>query len=251
MPQYFQRGFGPLCSVLLPTRGRVKDLCEAVDSLYSLAQNKDNVEFVFKADTDDLPTIRFIESLKELIGESKVKAVISPRGDGYHSMHEWCTAMALVSTGDWLLLFNDDARMRTEGWDGYLRGADLDGTWHKVSDVCLLVAPTLRAVGGQLALDPFVNEFIFMRRKCVEIMGHFSASPHNDNYLWSVFLLVASAFRADIIHVTHLSEHMKDEVREASEAAYKVTVPQLNSPEVIKCKLEDAAKLLAYVEGRL
>ena len=57
MAYFFQRGEGPLVSVLLPTRGRVDGLRIAIDSLHSLAEGKFNIEYLLKIDDDDADTI--------------------------------------------------------------------------------------------------------------------------------------------------------------------------------------------------
>jgi hypothetical protein len=38
-------------------------------------------------------------------------------GKGYDSLHEYYNELASKATGDWLMLWNDDAVMETEGWD--------------------------------------------------------------------------------------------------------------------------------------
>lgn len=95
---YFPRGNGPLVSILLPTRGRVQGLLTAIDSLYSLANNKSNLEFIFKADDDDKETINIIHKISELI--PNCKSIVSPRGRGYMDLHIWINQMCSVATGD-------------------------------------------------------------------------------------------------------------------------------------------------------
>lgn len=231
------RGPGPLVSILLPTRGRPGHLYHAVDSLYSLAKDKGNLEFIFKADTDDPETIDAVEKLAVIPG-LKVKNIISPRGNGYFDMHHWVNDMARQATGDWLLLFNDDARMTTQDWDTALMHIGTGMPWFGIADVCLIMAQTI----GR----PFANEFIILRRKTFEILGHISLSPHNDNWIYGVMEFLRVRLTAPI-HIEHLSEKIGDAIRESTVEAYKTTTISLNSIESKGLQLEDVAKLYNYL----
>ena len=81
----FPRGAGPLVTVLLPTRGRPKELFDSVESLYNLAINKDKIEFLFRVDTDDLPSIDVCNKLTESLPNARM--VVDRRGQGYADMH--------------------------------------------------------------------------------------------------------------------------------------------------------------------
>ena len=254
----FDRGPGPFCSILMPTRKRIRELSQAVDSLYSLAINRDWLEFVFKIDTDDVGTLNFVESLANLLQLGQVKKIVSPRGRGYHEMHEWVNQLSELATGDWLFLFNDDARMETQNWDSILAHANRGGVWHRLNDICLVVARTLRecevkngegvVVGSELRMDMGVQEFVILRRAVTKALGHFSLNPHNDNWIWSVMSMVGSAFISGPIHVRHNSEKMTDDVREQSKKAYEITAPELNTSEMLRAKIADGLKLMDYID---
>src|SRR5262245_57155345 len=84
--QEFPRSDNPFVSILIPTRGRSQALCEAIDSVYSLAKDKSLVEFVLKVDDDDRETIKTANRLTGMLG---VSTIMSPRGKGYRDMHLW------------------------------------------------------------------------------------------------------------------------------------------------------------------
>ena len=236
--QTFKRGPGPLCTILLPTRGRPQWLCESIDSLHSLCREKHLIEFVLKVDDDDASTLEILPRLTAIL---PLKAIISPRGNGYHDMHNWCNQMAALANGDWLLLWNDDARMITQDWDQILLTANYEGLWHGCGDICLLVARTEDRSDA--------NEFILLRRKVSQVLGHFSRSPHNDNWIWNLMGSINSAFTAPIM-VKHLSKEIKDDVRDKVLEAYKTTIETLNSMKAVRFRLADAGRLLDYIESR-
>lgn len=240
-PILFPRTPGhPLVSVMIPSRDRPKWLCEAVDSCVSLAGNKEHLQFVFKIDSDDQETYNVVTHISSLFPKGYVKILSSPRGRGYLDMQTWVDWMCRASDGDWLFLFNDDARIKTEQWDLLLAGADLNGVWHKVPEVCILNAPTEGRV------QP--TEFIFMRRSAFEILGHFSGGPHCDNWAWQVFSFIGSAYFAPIA-VEH-QQDKEDKVRGEGHVHRLSTGPNFNSVEAIRARMEDAKKLLDFIERK-
>jgi len=164
-----------------------------------------------------------------------------PRGKGYLDMHLWVNQMAAVATGDWLYLFNDDARMLAEKWDLVLRLANVNGLWHGVDDVCMLVTPT----EGR----PFANKFFLLRRKVFGVLGHISLNPHTDSWIQAVMSMVASSLRLGKVHVRHVSHLLDDLTRKESVASYAVAGPDYNSAWAIRQRIQDAGKVLDYIEA--
>lgn len=245
---FFPRGNGPLVSIILPSRGRPAGLCQSLDSLNSLAKDPSQIEYILKIDSDDQETINVYEKLKGMIN---IRAWISPRGLGYMDMHKWVNELALNwATGDWCMLWNDDAVLSSgngadildsQGWDIRLTLANFQAgaTWHACPDICSLIAPT---VGRWDA-----SEFYFLRRKVVEILGHWALNPHTDTYIQSVLCSISSSFRFPV-YVSHKSDHINDVVRGEVLDAYKVAGKNLNSLECMRNKVEDTRKLIDYVE---
>lgn len=233
---FFRRGPGPLVSVLIPTRGRVPHLLRAIDSLVSLAEDKKNLEFIFKVDDDDKETIDACKKLETLI---VCKTIISPRGRGFHEMHEWVNQMCAYATGDWLFLFNDDAKVVVQNWDSKVFFCGTDKAWPGIDDICLIVAPTVDR--------PFAQEFILLRKATYELLGHFSLSPHNDNWIYGVMNFCGCVIHSDIF-IEHYSHVIGDETRQLSEAAYKTTGKSLNSLEAKRLRVADIDKVLSGME---
>jgi hypothetical protein len=115
MNPFMPRGAGPLVSVLIPSRGRLSGLLQAIDSLWSLAEDKSLVEFLIKIDDDDHETIDGVMALRErTAGVLALSAMVSPRGNGYRDLHHWVNSLAAQACGDWLFVFNDDSKMATQ-----------------------------------------------------------------------------------------------------------------------------------------
>lgn len=245
---FFPRGDGPLVSVILPTRHRKVGLCTAIDSIYSLAKDKSNVEFLLKIDDDDTESIKVYETLQKLIN---IRAWITPRGNGYLDMHKWVNELSLNwAKGDWVFLTNDDAVLSGaenpnvvdgQNWDEKLTYAAFESaaTWHGCPDVCSLIAPTV----GR----PDAAEFFFVRRKTIQVLGHYALNPHTDNYLQNVLCAISSSFRFQI-YVVHKSEEVKDVLRGEVLEAYKKAGKDLNTLECMRNRQEDVSKLLSYIE---
>lgn len=236
----FPRDDGPLVSVLIPTRGRPKHLCEAIDSVYSLAQDKSLIEFILKIDDDYLETINVSNRLSAVL---PLKVVVSPRGNGYHDMHHWVNDMCAIATGDWLFLFNDDARMTTENWEQsllqlvILRPGDNESRFDG-NDVCSLVVHTEDR--------PQATEFMFVRRKVYEILGHYSLWEHCDAWMNSVMSSINSSFVFPSISIKHLDNTIIDNTREDVEKAY-IESGNMITTKLIKERIKDSEKLIDYI----
>jgi hypothetical protein len=235
----FPRTSNPLVSVLLPTRGRSEWLLKSVDSLHSQAVHKDKIEYLFRADPDDLETISTCSRLVNTLPNAVLN--VEPRGRGYLDMHFWISKLASMARGDWLLIWNDDAMMKTPHWDDLLLNGSVQ-CWHKCPDVYMYVLPSRGRPG--------CYEFMFLRRSVTQILGHWSLSPHNDNWIMRVMLGVNSVCGIPI-EVDHLSDRMTDKIREETVAAYgdgQLARETLESPWAQKAIEEDIRKLAEHIQ---
>ena len=101
---------------MIPTRKRIQLLKECLDSFNKKTIRKSLVEILLKIDNDDLETLQFAESYKSSID---IKIVLSDRKNGYGSLHEHYDSLANISEAEYLMVFNDDIEMITEGWEQY------------------------------------------------------------------------------------------------------------------------------------
>jgi hypothetical protein len=112
-----------LISVLCPSRGRPVSLRASADSLLSLASDVSAVEILVAMDPDDDLTLESDSwSTPAWPGNAIVRPWVAPERYGYAQLHRYYNHLATMAKGDWLLLFNDDATMRTPGWDEVIEG---------------------------------------------------------------------------------------------------------------------------------
>ncbi len=236
----FPRGDGPLVSILLPTRKRVSLLCESVDSLFSLAIDHSRLELIVKVDDDDKETIKVVSEWAAR-PKSPVRMIVSPRGNGYHDMHLWVNEMSKMARGDWLIVWNDDAKMVTGAWDEILSQVQITkGEWHGVTDVACLVLVTSEFVMS--------TAFFFLRRKVVELLGRFSYTPHVDTWTTSMMRMVGSCLYVNYIQVQHRAEEVNDEIRKEALPALQNLGYTVMSKDGDMLKLLDAVKLQNYID---
>lgn len=236
----FKRGEGPLVSILLPTRGRPKWLCEAVDSLHSLAHDKSLVEYIFRIDQDDVDTIKTVENMSRVL---PCRTIIAPRGKGYFELNKYVNECAAVARGDWLFIWNDDARMKTQNWDQVL--LKLDPTkvnkWAGNDDVCL-VAP--RVIEREISW-----EFPILRRKTFQMLGHFSLHISSDSWIYWVLSGVNAAFIVDAIQVSHFVNEIDDLTKKEGRSAINATMEDLATKEMQVLEEQDVDVLREYLAG--
>jgi hypothetical protein len=168
-------------SILLPTRKRVKLLKRSVDSLADYASDKNNVEILIAYDKDDTDTKNF---LKTDWAEVSVKAFEFERC-GYLNIHKYYNALAEKAEGDWLFIWNDDAKMLTKNWDlKILEHSEWFG---------LLRVSTVNIPWDPLALFPVIP------RSWVTLFGTLSPVTHLD---WWIHYIAAPEGRMKNIGVS-------------------------------------------------
>lgn len=185
----FTRSNGPLLSVLLPTRGRYE---QALESLYSIAHTSSramdcmrDIEVLVRIDDDDPQAAlwRLNQSRR-----SNVKVVQGPRF-GYSGHHHYYNEVAKVATGDWLLLWNDDAKFAdiSAGWDLALLTMDIPPGCS--DEVCMLL--------GSMGKRSY-GDFPLTRRAASVKLGHYAQSPQVDSYLLSLYWKLGAIGRIPI-----------------------------------------------------
>lgn len=106
-------------AVLLPSRGRVISLIDSTASLINQAERPDLLEILVAADPDDPKTAEYAARIP------RTSCWIAPERYGYRGLHHYfnglCDLVGPFNNMAWALLWNDDARMLTPGWDRVLR----------------------------------------------------------------------------------------------------------------------------------
>ncbi len=144
---------GNTISLLLPSRGRPKQLKRLFDSIRKKTSDLSNVEIFLYLDEDDAHNYNLPNSSINL------KKIVGPR----MTMGAYNTACLKRSTNDVVILLNDDMVIRTDGWDRII--LDLhnnigDGVYlayandlYKKSRFCTI--PILSRKTAELLLDPY------------------------------------------------------------------------------------------------
>jgi hypothetical protein len=251
-----------LASLLLPTRGRPAELVQSLRSVRDTVDDPSRVEVIVWADDDDAATHREIDSiasgkhpgLGSLIksdpvawnrdklppaGQLQVYPIVGPRGRGYADLHRFYNVMANHAGGSWLILWNDDARMVTPGWDSRLAAVPDDGKpaylWF-----------TEKRSGRELDWFPGVHRS-FVWGLPGGAVGHFSQSAHNDTYLREVFRPFPHRQHHTGIVIDH---HLVSDLTFAEASAqFPQTKPEFDSERVQQAIVADRAKIRALLGG--
>lgn len=136
-------------SLLLPTRGRVPLAKRFLQSVLDQTTQLDNVEIIIRVDDDD------IESHQLNFDGLSTKLLIGPKT----SMGGYNTECFNESTGEIIVLVNDDMVIQTQGWDEKLRALH-----RKIEDKIYL------AYGNDLFKKGDLCTFPILSRKCCELL---------------------------------------------------------------------------------
>jgi hypothetical protein len=163
-----------LVSVLLPTRNRISLVERSVKSLLSNSQTPDCIEIIAAYDEDDLASKQYFQSpewhtLVELFGAQE-KTMQCPSW-GYHGLHRYYTTMGQQASGQWLLIWNDDAVMLTTDWDQHVQfNKDFIGMLHMTTE----------------NFKPSLTLFPLIPRIWLDLFGEISQHQLNDSWIQDI-----------------------------------------------------------------
>lgn len=129
-------------SLLVPTRGRPKLLMGMLESVFAMAAEPDAVNVVVYIDDDDE------ETLSLDLSPFNVNRIVGPR----QSMGTLNASCYAHSTGDIIMLCNDDVVVRTQGWDTRIRDAG-----SRFPDQVYLLYPNDLFKGKEVATFPILS----------------------------------------------------------------------------------------------
>jgi hypothetical protein len=102
----------PIVSVLVPSRGRVAGLFKILDHCCRAKS-----EIIIRLDDDDYKSLECVPNFVQ-----RGAGIVIGKRVGYHGLHKMFDECAAVSSGNWLMGFNDDAWMEKAGWEDSLVG---------------------------------------------------------------------------------------------------------------------------------
>lgn len=174
----------PAISILLPTRGRTDMLDRSVTSLFENADDPENVEWLFGFDNDDTESFEyFAQNIAQKIADTGGKiSCYRFQPMGYERLHHYVNTLAGRSKGDWMVFWNDDAVMKSPGWD-----------------------TVIRSHTGKFVLQAFDTHnkhpysiFPIVPRQWLEIIGHLSNHQLNDAWLSQIAWMLDIMERIDV-----------------------------------------------------
>ena len=221
---------GKVVSVMLPSRGRPDSLRAALRSLAETCSNPKQVEVLIRLDDDDTQTLAIQDSLVAECAPIDLRIIVGPRGNGYKDLQVYFNELAAAARGDFLFLFNDDARIKTKGWDKQVaahRG--------KLS----ILHPN--AVGADLNVFPVVH------RKIVELLGYFSLEPFCDAPMFFIAHYCGIRVHLPSVVITHLHGETKDKTYTEASSAYPELMTILADPTKVRIRRSNVMRILRYL----
>ena len=106
-------------AILLPTRGRGKLAERSLFSLIDKAQDNSRIEYRIALDTDDQESLDYFKDV--IVPKFQDRdinfEIIAIEPLGYARLHEYVNLLGKMADANWLMFWNDDAIMDTQGWD--------------------------------------------------------------------------------------------------------------------------------------
>ncbi|HJZ55703.1 MAG TPA: glycosyltransferase family A protein [Gemmataceae bacterium] len=166
----------PTFSLIVPTRSRPEQLCRFLDSVTATARHPDRIEVVLVIDADDPDSLA--------VGHPKLhlRRVVGPPG---RTMGALNTAGYEASSGEYVMLLNDDVIVRTRGWD-----AAALACFRRFPDPIVLVHVNDTLIREHLCVFPLVS------RAFCELAGGICPQEYRryriDDHIEDVFNLLAA-----------------------------------------------------------
>jgi hypothetical protein len=175
-------------SILLPTRGRTTQLLRSVESLVDLADDSATIQWLFGFDNDDMDTYQWFQDhvLPKIVASGAKYTCMGFEPLGYIKLNEYVNQLAAKATGDWFVFWNDDAVMKTSGWDTEIV--------NHTGEFCLQAFDTHNK-------HPY-SIFPIVPREWFELIGHLSLHQLNDAWLSQIawMLDIVKPIPVEVLH---------------------------------------------------
>jgi hypothetical protein len=225
-------------AILLATRGRTESLGRSIRSLAELADMPKRIQFMFAFDNDDETGFKYftddLQPWMDQQGLTYVAMKFAPMG--YVNLHKYNNAMAKKADAAWLVIWNDDAVMQTQGWDS--RISDYTGQFK------LLAFKTHN-------LHPY-SIFPIVPHMWYELLGYISPHPTQDGWVsqQAYMLDIYQRIEVDVLHDRFdLTGNNNDETfRNRPMLEGKPSDPNdFHSVQNLDLRHRDAAKMAAHL----
>lgn len=227
-------------SIVIPSRNRLVDLALCLDSLYNTAAHPENIEVIIVGDSDDPGTAAYRHP------KLNTKTVVVPAGQPMGGLN---MAGYRVSSGDYIMLLNDDVLARTSGWDMKIRAvAD------NFPDGIVLIHTNDKIFEDKLCTFPLVSRFFcdFAGGICPEGFLRYRI----DDHIYNIFDLLGSLGQRRIIYLPDVVfEHLNRVIGVSGIQAYKPNEEIHKIDTALFERMQEArsqlvGKLMSHILGR-
>ena len=201
-------------SLLCPSRGRVPLLAKSVEGLLALAAKPGEVEILVAADPDDTATQHVVLP--------NTRVWTAPARLGYAHLQDYYNALAGMASGEWVMLWNDDAYMQTQGWDQIITSQEPGVVWG--------IPCNPYSKPG----DP--SEFPALPAAWVKAWGHLCLAMQIDTWVNEIALKTGTTRLTDI-SIAH--ERTLDQTWSEQTHAHAFM-----NPEMVRARIADAATIM-------
>ena len=226
-------------AILLATRGRTDSLGRCIHSLIESADNPDRLQLMFAFDNDDTTgTEYFQQHLQPWMDERELNyTAMQFDRQGYHRLNVYNNKLAEHTDARWLMIWNDDAVMETQGWDSEIMKRE--------GEFKLLAVHTHR--------DHPYSIFPILPRKWYELLGYISPHSVQDGwlsqqaYMLNIFERIPVWVLHDRADITGNNNDVTFRERAALEG--KPDDPNdFHNAQQIALRYHDSAKLATYMQ---
>lgn len=185
------------------------------------------VEILVWVDNDDPELARY----KAIAKDCKLKLSVRQRV-GYKNFHVMVNTLAAKAKGDWLLLWNDDAVIKTQNWIELIEAHDA-----KQPVVLNFYNPT----------NVKDNLFPVISRPMLEAMGYYSMSTHCDSWVQDIANDLGIHIPVPGITALHTRDELHDDTKFETQAVYTHSSPEYDSLFMQTLRDQDKEKIKQWV----
>lgn len=194
--------------MLIPSRNNLENLTIGVNSFIENTNNLENIEILIGYDFDDPIKDQYEKSFGNIdvikLHEFKVR-------HGYYGLNLYYNELIAESSGDYMMVCNDDVRMLTENWDDMLQ------KYENRFNVIQIQTMWLPHPNG---IDPCVMRadllFPIFPKKWVDVTGRIAGNAHNDSWISQVIGFLDKNFKINDIVSLELDIMVKHDTLKAT-----------------------------------
>ena len=199
-----------LISFLIPTRKRLSKLIYCLECINS-QKNVEEIEVILRLDLDDKES----QNILQYSYNFKLKIIIGTRGQGYKELYKYYNECAFISSGKYLLMWNDDANFKTKNWFDKFNSRILkDQTESPNNEYSYWFAgtPTTEYFSDGSKRYRDWPCFIALNRKSFKKLGFYSMHTLSDTFLYHILEPIDLFRKIDNIYIDHVAAiNMKNE----------------------------------------